>query len=1433
LECFYGENLNVYYDLNNPIYIPAVSASKILIKYPKEIYGEFNLFLFSSLSCSNLTEIDNENILRINFSKGKPVVLYEYPIYIEKLREIENRMDLSCAKLSADNLFSTKDLTDTFISWSYYPQSDNIKMIGIDRSTFSQYQSSDYSNYTINNGESILFSDNTSTICISGYGIDNITVVLSSQKYNETATIKNVLYDQLYLNDKELKINSSDITRINDVVNLSLSASRYYYGTILPIPSSADLYWNFEYYNKNLVEMYYNDGITVYNENDLLDAYILSSIKVKIKPDYNDLLSHIKPFKINLNLLVGNYKTLTTSYSTNIFLLPTDDIINVDFEVNANGITTLENKTYKTRNRTNLITRPNNDLNSFTFKGNTDIIPSLSYDSLTWIVSTNVNYSYTTAYNINEDLIVNFYNIYQQYSNITQATVTLSAYKAKLSGWSISRNLSSVFTLNLLPKTFLDEKLEFKIYSPYTWLSASSGFITLLNESNYSNLSFSPTAYANKKSLSQNFYVSSNRNYDTYEYYSGSNLLYVNTLTSAKGEIEIPYTNEIYSDVGSVIYLSAFKSDLFPKHDGISYTGVTTNNTEYTGYFPVFSNTLPFSSTYVKTASAFLQSPKILEYSPNNISFFVNSTSIDLDKNIFLTVTQNITGLNIYNPAKISNDNFTQSITYILSCKYWQTEVSIPAVDGTYDLFILRIGDPSEVLNIKDLEITTLSLQASSDIELKIPKTTFQYVSSNFNGDIDLWNEKQVPILTNPVTIFAYSTSVKPNIFISSYYTITGEEIYFEFETPENTLNYKISSYDLFFGDGLSAKVFNDSKIYKTYYNNDYYYISFVANYTNQTSTYFEMSDPIIVFNEWPYYDQSEIRLLSENQLYFGNVNENTYTLDQIEIQPNEWGDVDIFNTGINRLYSNLQYLRDNCKTLISNSPEVYYGWLGTNEDKKSEGISWHTKDYKKFYLNHPNKATSSGSNYFSNLKDAVENKDRIFVIDETTIRAFSSSKIPQEIVFENKQEIDNLLVNPISIDIDESGENVYVADNFKNKIYKLNLDFDFYPPQVNVQLNVGNFGKREEPFKLNSPTEIIYKKEVLFVLDYNNKCIKQYTKDLNWMFTYHTDDFEIYQPISIAIHPENLFVYVLTENYNIYIFDYFNSDIFEIIDISDIDKNYTPLKLFFDEGGDFIYILTEKEIYKYSTSGLYITNTAIPNLENLSLVTGKSSFYRSILALTTNSIIKFSDIIFYQEIGEGLPYSYWNEEHIKLNRDDLALDLNYNTSLIRLCQNIKQFRDNLNSRFVLVSEKQNFGVIEYYSIYPISNKNKLIFSDDIENENIGVGVNEFHIPQVLNREFKKIYTALEQLREYLEIIDVRLIDGNDGLSDLCTGTFCWSWKAMSSYDLNFPVLKVCNINPITYSELSSDFSSEYSYAPSKTFGDATSDCCDSLKPPI
>jgi hypothetical protein len=55
---------------------------------------------------------------------------------------------------------------------------------------------------------------------------------------------------------------------------------------------------------------------------------------------------------------VGSGNTLTTSYSTNIYLLPTDDVLNVDFEVQAQKISSDNNKIYKTRNKQNLITRP-------------------------------------------------------------------------------------------------------------------------------------------------------------------------------------------------------------------------------------------------------------------------------------------------------------------------------------------------------------------------------------------------------------------------------------------------------------------------------------------------------------------------------------------------------------------------------------------------------------------------------------------------------------------------------------------------------------------------------------------------------------------------------------------------------------------------------------------------------------------------------------------------------------------------------------------------------------------------------------------------------------------------------------------------------------------------------------------------------------------
>jgi hypothetical protein len=152
-----------------------------------------------------------------------------------------------------------------------------------------------------------------------------------------------------------------------------------------------------------------------------------------------------------------------------------------------------------------------------------------------------------------------------------------------------------------------------------------------------------------------------------------------------------------------------------------------------------------------------------------------------------------------------------------------------------------------------------------------------------------------------------------------------------------------------------------------------------------------------------------------------------------------------------------------------------------------------------------------------------------------------------------------------------------------------------------------------------------------------------------------------------------------------------------------------------------------------------------------------------------------------------------------------------------------------MDSKFVIVNETTPYGgTFTYFSKTPILVSSRPSFSSYIENENVQVGVNEFNIPQVLNRELSKIYDSLSYLAGYLSVTDVRNLTGvNTGCSD----PFCWSWKAMSCYNLTLPVIRICNINPITYAELQSNFPNTYSFSTlqqgfTKTWGAAKSDCC-------
>jgi hypothetical protein len=323
-------------------------------------------------------------------------------------------------------------------------------------------------------------------------------------------------------------------------------------------------------------------------------------------------------------------------------------------------------------------------------------------------------------------------------------------------------------------------------------------------------------------------------------------------------------------------------------------------------------------------------------------------------------------------------------------------------------------------------------------------------------------------------------------------------------------------------------------------------------------------------------------------------------------------------------------------------------------------------------------------------------------------------------------------------------------------------------------------------------------------------------------------------KPISFAVNPSNLLIYVLTENYIIYIFDYFKSELFETIDVLQIKESFDLVKIFFDQSGDFFYILNEKNIYKFSTSGSFINQVSIQNPDNqITFKSGRFSDYRSITLVSEYGILKFQDVLNIFKIGEGLSRKYWTKDQINLSSDEFADDLTYNRALNRMAQNIKTFRDTLESKFVIVTEQTDIGVVEYFSLYPISHESRPIFSSKIENETLGVGVNEFHIPQVFNREIKELYNSLVELKDFLEIKDLRIANINNSSSDNCNQVFCWSWKAMSCYNLTLPIIKICNINPITYAELESSYPSDYIYAPNNKYGNAISRCCEDFKNPL
>jgi hypothetical protein len=1419
LKCFYGPNLNKEYSIFNTPWIPVSAGQNFIVTYPQVDYGEITFVLKPTLSTVN-GFLDSKDLEPIILAQGLPPSDGRGPMTIDTIDEGQDYIVADASDISNESFYPFRDLTNSYISWFFYPSSQYMRIEGVDLN--GQYLT------TIPAYSAVLFGEKTWTVKISGYGPQSTSIFLSSQKYNRVASVtsNSALFD-LFADNRFIVGPSIQLNNLNYTRTITLTAAVPYKGRIYNIPSDTILNWIWTYdgvstSEDQLIRASYTNQPSAYVYGYEDTASNLSSINLKVttpyadaSPDIHNVVAYVYSFTRS-PALVGYY-------SFNVDDFPSPSLFNTDFLINyATGSkpNIINTRVESLNNRTAIITRPLSSTSVFSLTANTDVLPSIVFpniNSIVWSVSNNQagvvsTSNFTSGTNV-------FYNLNLTSTTARKTIISLSALQGIVPGWISAHNIVTDAVFYILPSIEFETPLSFVLYPSYAWRGGP--YLTLLNNDNYT-LALAPTAYANKISNSQSYSVSANfRQFSSYLYSANTNNI-LTTTSSFSAEINVPYTSHLYSVTGQQINLTAYNTE-YPEYNGTTFIDHYGKKITYPNNR---STTVPFYLSSTQSLQ-FKRNPRIIPYDDVTFSFSIVNTGIDLNQNRFITVYQTISSNNPVQPILNSS-----TITYGVSTDYWYTETTKPATNGYTSIIFLNVGDPYYPGFVSGTKNSKIYLNATANVLTQIPPSTFDNYNP-YNGERNLWStvyQKVTANLTNPwKTLVTYNTAVDPEIYLSSYYTTTSYPILIQFSSPPVTeklsnvvVNYSISVDQAILTIPASGYVY--------YYpdNVGSFNISYSAFYLDSSVKKFDLDTPLIVKANWQEYNQEDIRILDEATLTL------PYNAEQIEIQPNEWGDVDIFNTAIGRVYDNLEYLKSNCQTINADAPTIYYGWLGCNSTLMSEGIRWFTQTYGKDSYNLPSRSANARPrcanceapiSYFSSIKGVAESNTHIFALDGSMIRAFSAGKIPVERNFSNIVEISSIFVTPQSLAIDNTGTVLYTVDSSKNQIFKFDLDLS-YVPYINISSIIGNFGSRTDTNKFNTPVEIVYQNKEVYVLDFGNTCIKQYNEDLNWLHTYYVDEFFTNKPINLAIHPSNL-IYVLTQDYKIHIFDRFVDEIVQTIDLYQVrSSGETIVKIIFDEPGEFLYIVTNSQIYKYTAAGYFLSILNIP--DDNTYTSANYSPNRNLLFTTGTAIIKTQDILDIFRIGSGLPSAYWSKDQILVERKEMAQDFVYNRALKRIAQNIKTFRNNLNSKFVIVSESTDLGILYYFTLKPINASQLPSLDTDVEAENLFVGTNELHIPQSLNKELIKLYNSLTYLTSFLNVKDDRL-NNEDGT--LCSEPFCWSWKSTSCYGLKLPAIRVCNVNPITYDELKASFS--INYAPTKSWGSAISKCCKDIQGPI
>jgi hypothetical protein len=711
-------------------------------------------------------------------------------------------------------------------------------------------------------------------------------------------------------------------------------------------------------------------------------------------------------------------------------------------------------------------------------------------------------------------------------------------------------------------------------------------------------------------------------------------------------------------------------------------------------------------------------------------------------------------------------DEYVSVYYFNLSSVFWNDQVRSNNISNnlaTASVYLNEDNIGESRFGVPSNEITKINITPEIEYALQLKKN---HPSANdwcFSSITDINSSSSITITAYPMT---------PSIYTSNRFILTGVNIQYQ-----NMVQCFSGVDELNWNDRDNILTVNTCIPYTTSYDS-------VGNYDlGLTNTYringltgtlvSEFKDIVNISNQYISYDPEISRVFGKTKLSF------PYTLDNCKMPPNEWVTEDTFNSVINKLYSNLEYL-ENMSKLYDIPPTSYIGWYGTiYYNNSTMRTRWFTNTpHNSYKYDHPEIAIDG---MFNNLQSCFVRDNIMYLSNGTTVYILSSDFWGTEISLRDYKTLGDDFTNIKAISLDSQGR-IYLLDTsnqyYSSKNRVIVYSYNAISDQWQLMYEWGGLGGLNAKNKFNSPNDLfIDDSDNVWVADTFNKCIKKYTRTGSWLKTITSEYFtETEQPLSVITNAE--YIYVLT-NSQIVCFNS-NGMYVDKYNIATGAKRICKCR-----DGGFLYILYTNEIVKYTLTGI-----EAGVIEPTNFVSYTADFrcvfhdeYRNLYIINKNHILKYVDQLSITNLKTDTFDQGWPLEKLHVHKDEYIQDWIINRCFQRLWDNIEIFRRSLNGKFgyqtfqsttlmsfiTTIQPPDNFDYCKYDWLYDqgIAVEQNVTFEyqkpvvrtfniDEFrdlpyEKNMICIGINELHSSDVYNRVITKLFECENTI---LQMID-------------------------------------------------------------------------------